>query len=442
MLLSAATLGSSCEKLEFRQVDTLTYKYYLNAEWERLVGLGEEAIEQGIDYYYLRMRVGIAWYELEKYLFAAKHFRKALVFNSPDPLAEEYLYYCYLNSGKYSLAREYLRKLKSPGREKADSLYGLPALNVTAEAGPMFHSYSMDPKAKDLDGAQNIYGDISYPESAFYSNITLGLKTGRAADVLTSYTYLADNKKHLAMAGDSTILNEDVSQTQHQFFVHLPLHLGKGFKLTPAVHLLNLSFTSTSISYDEEGQNYVLTKTSAKQNARIWHISAEKDFGLFTLGLAGASGNLNGSNQLQYGAYLTAFPMGNLNFWSTTRLMNHRNDGTDHLVFEQSAGFKAAEKIWGEVYVTVGPVVNYFNNNAFIIYNSGYEVKTTGGTRWTFYTGKKLGFTLEYKFLQRKATYLQYSLGETGYFNYEVYPDTKNYYITTHMILGGISWKL
>jgi len=435
-------MGSACEKLEFRQVDTLTYQYYLNAEWEKLVGLGEEAIEQGIDYYYLRMRVGIAWYELEKYLFAAKHFKKALEFNSPDPLAEEYLYYCHLDSGKYSLAGENLRKLKSPEREKADSLYGLPALNVAAEAGPMFHFYSMDPKAIDLDGDQNIYGEISYPESAFYSNVTLGLKTGWAADFLASYTYLANNKKHLAMAGDSSILDENVQQTQHQFFMQLPFHLGNGFKITPAVHLLNLSYTSTSISYNEEGQNFGFAKISTKQNERIWHITAEKDFGLFSPGVSGALGNLNGKEQVQYGAYISAYPMGDLSFWSKTGLLNHRNDGTDYLVFEQSIAFKALDNLWGEVCFTIGPVVNYFNNNAFIIYNSGYEVKATGGARWTFYASENVTLTFDYKFLERKAGYLQYSWRETGYLDYEVYPDTKNYYITSHMILGGIVWKL
>jgi tetratricopeptide (TPR) repeat protein len=442
ILISAGAFASTSEKLDFRQVDSLTYQYYLNAEWEKLVGLGEEAIEQGIDYYYLRMRVGIGWYELGKYLFATEHFKKALKFNSPDLLATEYLYYCYLNSGKHALANRYLRKLKAPARNLADSLYNLPLFNIAFEAGPMFHSYSMNPIEKDLDGEQDIYGEISYPESGFYSNLTLGLVTGRFADVTASYTYLANNKKHLAMAGDSTILDEDVRQTQQQVFVQLPIHPGKGFRITPALHLLNLSYTSTRVSYNEEGQNYAFTKTSARQNEQIWHISAEKDFGLFSLGLSGALGNLNGEEQVQYGACISAYPMGDLSFWSKTGLLNHRNEGTDHLVFEQSAGFKAAEKLRGEVYVTVGPVVNYFNNNAFIIYNSGYEVKTTGGTRWTFYAGKGLALTLDYKFLQRKAPYLQYSLRETGYFEYETYPETKNYYITTHMILGGITWKL
>ena len=51
----------------FLAVDTLTYKYYLAEDWDKLINAGDKAINDGIDYYYLRMRMGIASYEKRKY---------------------------------------------------------------------------------------------------------------------------------------------------------------------------------------------------------------------------------------------------------------------------------------------------------------------------------------------------------------------------------------
>lgn len=437
-----ASLSVKATELDFRTVDRMTYQYFQQGQWDSLIELGEKALTRGIDYYYLRMRIGIAYYETAKPLKASHHFKKALGFNADDQTAEEYLFYCYLNSGKPSLAGESFKRLTGPARLKADSIFDSFRFFTSVEAGPMFHSAETQVNSIDLDGNENIFGEISYPISGFYSNIGIGINFGQAAGLNAAYTYLGNNKKHTSMAGDSILLDEKISQSQHQVYIQVPLKPGKGITISPAFHYVNLSYTATEIRFDEEEQEYILQKQNFRDDDYIGLLSAEKDFGLFSIGIFGATANLNSAEQLQYGAYLLAYPFGNLELWSKTTLLNHRNDGINYPVLEQSTGFKTFDKLWGEVYFTVGPTVNYFNNQGYIVFNSNYIVKMIGGSRWTFYSGKNLSLSIDYKFLWRKAGFLQYTFAESGYFEFTTFPAEKELTFTTHMILGGVTWKL
>nr|NQU89727.1 hypothetical protein [Bacteroidota bacterium] len=96
----------SQEKQDFRKIDSLTYSLYQQGKWDKLITVGEKALGQGLDYYYLQIRVGIAWYEKQNYRRAIPHFEEALKFNLVDQTVLEYLYYSYLLSGRnYDMRR-------------------------------------------------------------------------------------------------------------------------------------------------------------------------------------------------------------------------------------------------------------------------------------------------------------------------------------------------
>ena len=89
-----------------------TYRLYVGQKWDSLIAMGKEAIKQDIDYYYLRMRVGIAYYNKKNYKKAAGHFKHALSFNQNDPVALEYLYYSMLLSGSQEQANHVRNRFK------------------------------------------------------------------------------------------------------------------------------------------------------------------------------------------------------------------------------------------------------------------------------------------------------------------------------------------
>jgi len=100
MFLFSGMLLHAQDKKGFAWYDKITYEAYLKGDWKEVITTGKEALREGIDYYYLRMRLGIACFSRKKYQQAIPHFRKALEYSKGDVVALRYLYYSYLYSGR------------------------------------------------------------------------------------------------------------------------------------------------------------------------------------------------------------------------------------------------------------------------------------------------------------------------------------------------------
>jgi hypothetical protein len=102
------------DTLNSSKVEQRSYQLYENKKWADLETFGKTSIAAGFDYYYLRMRIGIAFYEEGKYIPAQKHFEAALKYNADDVVALEYLYYCYIYTARYEEARWISRCFPKP----------------------------------------------------------------------------------------------------------------------------------------------------------------------------------------------------------------------------------------------------------------------------------------------------------------------------------------
>ncbi|MCK5906010.1 MAG: tetratricopeptide repeat protein, partial [Flavobacteriales bacterium] len=87
---------SAQNNLNLTDVDKITYKHYNEQEWDELIQIGNEAIKNGIDFYYLNYRMGIAYYSKKRYRKAIPFFEKVIESTPEDAIAKEYLYYSYL----------------------------------------------------------------------------------------------------------------------------------------------------------------------------------------------------------------------------------------------------------------------------------------------------------------------------------------------------------
>ena len=107
-------------QIDFKALDSRTYDYYLKGDYINLKKAADTMLLQGIDYYYLRERLGITEYYKQFYSSAVKDFSRAIEFNSLDTMSREYIYYSYLFSGRKSDAILYLRSI--PDDKKNTSL--------------------------------------------------------------------------------------------------------------------------------------------------------------------------------------------------------------------------------------------------------------------------------------------------------------------------------
>ena len=98
----AVTASEICaqDPLDFNTINTETYRLYMAGQWDSVIDMGKLSLRQETDFYYLRMRMGIAYYQQKNYRMAACHYKKALKLNQADPAALEQLYYSCLMSGK------------------------------------------------------------------------------------------------------------------------------------------------------------------------------------------------------------------------------------------------------------------------------------------------------------------------------------------------------
>lgn len=106
------------ENSDWIKSDISTYRQYVNMQWDSLIAEGNQYIEKGVDYYYLRIRLGIACYVKQNYVGAIGHLNKALELNPGDQLTIEYLYYSNLYRGNDFEAKIWGNRLASPRKEE------------------------------------------------------------------------------------------------------------------------------------------------------------------------------------------------------------------------------------------------------------------------------------------------------------------------------------
>lgn len=113
LLCACYSRAQSADTLGPEVVEQYSYQLYLGKEWNQLSRFCDKAFRQDYDYYYLRMRAGIAAYETGNYRKATCHFLKALCFNSGDETATSYLYSSYMYGGYEEEARALSRHMDS-----------------------------------------------------------------------------------------------------------------------------------------------------------------------------------------------------------------------------------------------------------------------------------------------------------------------------------------
>src|SRR6218665_2764188 len=134
-LIGLTALQAQEEPLNSVTVESRSYQLYLDKNWKELCSFGNKAIAQDFDYYFLRLRIGIAYFERTDYYMAEKHFKKALGFNASDPLSQEYLYYCYLYTSRYEDAKWLSKSFSDELAKRLGTDHGSPVTYMGFEGG-------------------------------------------------------------------------------------------------------------------------------------------------------------------------------------------------------------------------------------------------------------------------------------------------------------------
>lgn len=448
--LIGSNLFAQNQDKNFQSIDTETYLLYTQQKWDSLIKTGNQAIKSGVDYFYLRQRIGIAYYNTENYLKAAQQFEKALKFNSSDATTKEYLYYCYIFSNQKKeagiLASTFNTVLKNkiqPHNNLLEKLY--------LETGPTFsnninnneivrtngNSNNNDP-TKNRNWAQDLNGNKYYAHFGFELNISKRISTYLGYSFLSISKLKQINKSNILPPGNFyyyRLYSDDYNLYQNEFYGNVKIALGKGFLLTPAYHMLYVEYNTiypVTSFMPSLAADVIATDTSFIN--QIVALSLNKNISVFNLGITTSWSDLNNKDQYQLGGIFTWFPKGNLNLYTTSSLVSAWQEEENRIVFDQLIGGKVAEKLWIEGYITLGEMVNFNEKNAFVVHNSGDVIKFRTGLNFIVLLSEKVELSFRYIYLQEEG-YRVYNTTE-GILNVSLL----NYQNNT--IIGGLKWTL
>lgn len=352
IFISISILGYS--QTDFISLDKQSYDYYLKGDYKNLKQTAKKQLELGMDYYYLRMRLGILAYNNHRYANSYKHFQKALTYNNSDTIIREYIYYSYLFAGRKADAGLYLERLSHNQKNKhlkslkSDGFSNFHSgINYTSNDATLYTSNPLTYEA--IENSLSIYAGF---ETYFNNKAKLNL----------GYTNFRKTGTFYSSANTS---GDYKTFKQNQLYAKLGILTYPGFEF--------FGYGHTAFYTEESAQTTFGGRRSSAQ------IFTESTFGLgltknlwkLRFSSNGSFSKFGGSNQFRGEANVTYLPFGNLNFYTTTSGMfqNDKNWGTTYQI-GQDIGFKAFKFLWIEAGVTSGNSFLYSRNQGAIINNS------------------------------------------------------------------------
>ncbi len=432
-------------------IEQKTLELFQNKQYKRLIYVGEEAIKNKTDYFFLRFRIGVAYYELGNYRMATHHLEKALVYNSDDPSELEYLYYSYVFSGRITDANYITNKMTEDLKEKIG--YKTKFLsNVYVEGGISLSNNISKNAGIDIDDTTNIYGENDMNNNVLYGHVGLKHELSPFLSIYHGFSHIdIEKRKIISIQKWDSVGNYqnfdsvcNYTLTQNEYYINSDIQLKMGLKLTPAFHFIHVSANSLMYQYDTATFIGTFFPTTLNVNNYVVSLAISKEYKRFSLSLFGTYSNLNSAKQIQGGASISYFPFGNLNLYTNTSLVyfyqkksggqGQGSSKENRFIFDQMLGLKLFPKLWTEVSVTLGNLANYNEKNAFIVYNIADKINLKAGISFIYSLSSKIELSLRYQFLNRESNYITYQNQQTSILK------TINYQNNT--IIGGIKWKL
>ncbi len=450
------------------QADVATYRHYLTGQWDSLLITGNKALNDGVDFYYLRLRMAYASYSLADYRTAVWHYERAARFQPPDSITREYLYYSCLLANLLPEKQKAAFGL-SPYARKINGIRSPDYLSQsTSQLTVLFSGSEEKALNVNISGKPDIYGEVTlYGNSLFLQQ---GFRHEPAArlSVFQQYGFLSlemakriryfhmPDSGHADTTGRFTI-------NQHQYYINPSFYAGRGWSVSPSFHLIVLEGNSFTWHYAWDSihywanpgwdtiqsirylYSYTFPQQSLAQHNKVFGLHISKNHKKWQFGLSGSYSDLLSEQQAQLTGQVTWFPSGNprtyLSIWSS-RFIREVDPGKA-LDFSASesrwiaggyAGRQFSRNTWLEAHFTLGDQSLTNEYNGTIVYNSPEPTRFKTGLSTYFLLSEKMQLSLHYRFIARRGTF--------WYYSNEGRIKDETYHYSTHSITGGIQWKI
>ncbi len=479
--LSSVTLTAQT-KTENDIYDSITYYYYTQNQWDSVIDIGKEALYKGYDFYFLRMRMGLAYDHQGNFRKAEMQYDKALGFLSNDVNAAYFKYFAAINGGREEVAyssfdhsnfeqQMAIRKALFP-----DSVYAHSPqqAQLTKKISPNFltlahasFGYSFTGNQDKLNSIlpQNkntLLGQAIIRDNQSFVNLGLAGHLGRYVR-----WYGAFVRHDIQSAFISQKLNNELETTtgkisQNEIFFMLEPSLGNGWSVNLNVHALYYKgmykySEIEDISYSLPDQQDTILKVNPDFNDFTGNFS-DKDyvlgFGLkkkvsiTDISILGNYSQIADKNQWQLGGEITLLPLGNYSMYITNRLLYfHEDEG--RFIYKVTTGGKLYKKLNFMASATFGDLLHTTEPGVGLVYNWSDHTSYKGDFMLSYPLMKKIYITLHYQITQKSTDYSAYQVSDytpsstyQGFYETEYKESILSYQYNQHFAILGLIWYL
>lgn len=392
--------------------DSVTYSNFLNKDYKALQKNGKAALKQDIDFFYLRMRMGISYYEQEKYEQALSHFRKAYEMNPSDSLLNEYLYFCLMFTNRTDEAKLFARKQTDRFKEKvhfdeqqSTDLAG-SFEKVGLFAGVLINNQNKGSEKKTPKDA--LYTEKSVQKNNYFASVYFENRIKKRLHLYNSLSYYR-------IQSLGSITSDSIRSDERKFNNDVWTYtIGATYTVKHSIQLGGF------INYNRESSDYMMAvydtgtfklvyKNFAK-NSNTYTIGLNAGFRIknWGLGLAMGAGNLAGGNQYLCEGTILWYPFGNTKLYTVTTLSYLNNNKQDQYIINQTIGGKLSKRIWGEIQAGYGNHQNYFSGSGLKVFNTVEPVTFNSTLDLRFVLGKMTLIPVYSYQIRESSRYLYY----------------------------------
>ncbi|MBP7510368.1 MAG: hypothetical protein KA981_00485 [Bacteroidia bacterium] len=406
------------QELTYYLVDSLSYEYLNNLDYKALSKLGKQALSKNIDFYYLRVRLGISFYKQSNFEAASPHFLKAIEMNPSEDYVLNYAYKCLLQTAQFKRANMLLIKYPQIESQIAPRYKGLSSFEFEGGAIITNNEDSFLDKTIETNG--------NYAAGNFFSGM----------EFLRGYAeYMVEPDVQIHIGGNvyqSTQLSKlqyfQSNTEQYYSTLNFQTNIGiskifnKGYStgFGMAYYFQNFKHPYVVSAVGVTPPNYPIKDTSELSHNISFsgYLSKRSQYIEPILFLNYANFDLKSRVQIEAG--LSYFPLGNSKYYGYTSASFSKVKSDKNFVFQQKLGYTPSQYIGLDASFMIGDLDNYMSHLGFLTLNTFDPLKWSVGMDVSF---RKNRYTLApgYRYQQRESSFSSESAPGTSKTNTYTY---------------------
>ena len=422
--------SSAQQKWNYIEVDKTSFELFQQQKWAELIDFASSSREHGIDFFYLQVRTGIAYYNLKKYRKSTEWFLKAWENDKSFEWLQEYLYYSLIYSGRFAEASKVADKFSVSFKEKINYQKMKP-LRASVEAGYSFNPEFSELSNSSFDEDLNIgsdYGEAFFLKNYHFESLDYSHQIAPGVGINHNFTHLGISREEQVFWGERNSFPINVKQ--NQYFINPWFVVGKKWYVSPSA---NIIWGNSDLVLGNYTPN-TFYSTTKKYSDFIFSASTWSHYGNFAVGAEINAANIYDEGFTQFSGWITYYPFSNSNFYITPRVYfkNDPENGFGYNTFGISGGVQLGPVHFYGQYLN-GDMKNFIEPAGYVIANfpGRSEQKIMGSIYFPF--AKKYQFVIRY-------------INQNIYEKYQVYTNavpsnSLEYSYIKHTLTAGISWN-